>query len=524
MSVLAALAPLAAGLGLFFCGVRFVALGIEAVSGRALGRLLARAVRSTPLAALAGIVGGAATQGSQATIVLVSGLMQAGAVREDRAVLVPVWSHVGASALVAMVSVDLSMGVSWLLAAVGFAQYLNVDSGSERRRYWLQVLLGTGLLFLGVDLVGRGVGALQGLLAARGVLGMVGSNPVLLGCLGFGLSLVTQSSTVAAAIGAALAQAGLAPALAMLPLLLGGNLAAAGSYAALAQTGPFARRRMMLAQAAQKAAGSLVLALAILVWSMGSGGVPDAVPGAGLLATVFLATQVAGSAACSVAAGPLLAWLRRCAPDGGAVQPGVPLFLNADALHNPIQALDASRREQVRIAASLPTTLDGLRSGGGSGVDGAALRLAGEQLGTAVRAYIAAVLDRGPPHEAVSRALRHDERALCLLGLHETLHEFAAAVAEARAAGAGADAAGALVEALHAGLALLAEGFAAADAEDLALAAQMLEVSGDAIERARLRLVRPDLPPRVQAQLLRAAGWFERAAWLGRRAAGTGAD
>lgn len=549
-SAVHALAPLVAGLGLFFCGVRIIATSLGPLVGRALGRVLSWAVRRPCGAVLAGAVGGLLSQGTTAVILVVVSLVRSGAVLDRRVMLVPVWSHVGAAALVLLVAADLRLAVSYVLGVTGFALYFDLDRG-ERRRHAFQVLLGAGLLFLGVDLINGAGSPLQDELVQDGFLAASARYPALLALLGFGLAVATQSSTIASAIGVAVARTGMLDPGQVLLVILGANLGSAACYAALGRRGAAASRQVMLLQAVQKLAGSAVLSLLLATAALANvdaagmlGGIADEL--AGQLALAFLLVQVAGSLACTALFGQLDRWLvRRVRPDPEEAL-GQPAHLVPEALANPGLALDLAAREAVRLALRLPRMLDGVTADAPAEAGGAVaavptpavLREAGLLLGQAVRDYLARVLDGAPSHAEVLRAMRLEDQVGTLVALHETLEEFAGLVQLARAGdNAEVHAVAHMAEALHALMATLADAVQSNETDELDLVAELLGGRDHLMEEVRRRLAGKQTAaagtadsaaagdatlmaePRVQATLLRATACFERALWLGRRCA-----
>ena len=79
--------------------MRFIAANLAPLAGPAARRLFGRAVSTSWGAAVAGILAGLATQSTSAVTLGVICRVRAGIIPEGRAVLLPVWSKVGAAAL-----------------------------------------------------------------------------------------------------------------------------------------------------------------------------------------------------------------------------------------------------------------------------------------------------------------------------------------------------------------------------------------------------------------------------------------
>src|SRR6202035_2587965 len=122
----ATIAPFLAGLGLFFCGVHFIAVNITPLAGRRFRAILTRVANRPWLAAATGVMAGVITQSTSAVTYVVIGLVTGGILDKRRAILVPTWSHVGASILVILVAIDFRIAASYVVALAGFAIYFGL--------------------------------------------------------------------------------------------------------------------------------------------------------------------------------------------------------------------------------------------------------------------------------------------------------------------------------------------------------------------------------------------------------------
>jgi phosphate:Na+ symporter len=519
------LAPFVAGLGLFFCGVRLIAANLTPLVGRSLRTILGRTAQNPWLAALAGIAGGVATQGTTAVMLIVISFMISGMARMRGLMLVAAWSHVGAASLVIVTAVHTDLAVSYLLGLVGFGLYFDLDGG-ERRRHLFQALLGIGLLFLGIELMRQGNGPLQQELVKDGVIAAAARSAWLLALFGIALAIATQSSTVAGAIGVAGATAGLLAPEPTLVLLWGANLGAAMNYAFLARRGAVEARQVMLLQTTHKLAGTL--ALGVLILFDAESGTSLLMAGirhlsgtlAGQLAWAFLLMQVFGSLTCTLGfplLERLLARLVRAKPEE---ELGKPVFLAPEALVDPPLALDLADREEARLVARLPAMLDGVRADATDQAHSpSVLHQAGAALAEAITTYLKSVLDTQPDPSEVARTMRLQDLAQMLAGLHETVREFADSVLRARASGARIPTIDHMVEALHLLLDTLSDAVQSGDPTDRALALKLLEQRDELMDDIRRRLIATELAVETGAQeaVFRATMSFERSVWLARR-------
>src|ERR1700676_5823020 len=104
ISVIVTIAPLLAGLGLFFRGVHLIASHLTPLAGKRFRRLLTRATMYPSLGALTGILAGIVTQSTNAVTHVTISMVSAGVIDKRRAMPIPIWAHVGPSPLVMVVA------------------------------------------------------------------------------------------------------------------------------------------------------------------------------------------------------------------------------------------------------------------------------------------------------------------------------------------------------------------------------------------------------------------------------------
>ena len=509
------LTPVLTGLGLFFCGVRFIAANMTPLAGPSARRLFRGAVRTSWTAALAGMIAGLVSQSTSAVTLVVVGLVRAGIVSEGKAVLLPVWAQVGAAALVIIVSLQTGPAVACALAVVGGVLYFDFKL-SERLRHGVHVLLGVGLLFLGMETLNVASAPLRAWLSGEGLL-TKGENIAILLALGLVLAAVTQSSTVAGAFAVALIRAGVFDLGQALALLVGASVGSAINYGIPGWNGEAVGRRVMLFQAAQKLFGAVLLTLLLLV----TVGRPQSVLGGSLIsapaafAWIFLAIQVGGSLTCTLLYDPLTELFGKLAPPKESEVLARPAYLLDEALADPALALELAEREELRLLQRLPSMLDGVRPEGDvGGFSAEALRVAGLSVSDAIRRYLAAVLEADPGHHAVVLAMRLQRVLDNIVALHEAAAEFQKAVGIAQANAP--DPVGRMVESLHLLLEVLYDIAASRDPAEQEMSLTLLGDRRQVIEGLRTRLMDASTDAKIQEALFRSTVLFERILWLAR--------
>ncbi len=525
ISVIVTIAPLLAGLGLFFSGVHLISSNLTPLAGKRFRRLLTRATMHRWLGALTGILAGIVTQSTNAVTHVTISMVSAGIIDKRRAMPIPIWAHVGASLLVMLVAVNLRIGASYIIAMAGFAIYLGIDR-ADQVRHLIATFLGIGLLFLGIEMLKSGAGPLRDFIVTEGLFTEAARHPAILLALGLGLTLVSQSSTVTGAISVTAANIGLVDLPGACLLIYGANLGSGLSHVLLARGLRDDGRQIALMQAVQKLLGFLaVLVMLLIEWISGRpllapalAALADTVPGQ--VAWVFLLYQIAGSTITSLLLPRLIAALERLLPPSNLEMLAKPAFLSDDALLDPSLALDLVGREERRLLERLPTMLDRVR------VDGDATRAGSETLKTAsiavVRAmsrYLDAIMEAGPARADIERLMRLQHRTTNLGSLYDSLDEFVAAAAKSRQWASSGRVADQMIEAMHALLGALVDATASEDAGEQQLVLSMLGHRDELMERMRRRVLQenPDLPAQAQESLFATTMLFERIIWLARR-------
>jgi phosphate:Na+ symporter len=522
-----AIAPFLTGLGLFFCGVHFVAANLVPLAGRRFRALLMRVGRSRGMAAAFGTVAGVVTQSASAVTAIIIGLVSGGLVDKRRSILIPTWSHVGTSVLVILVAIDLRLAASYLIALTGCAVYSGFDR-SDRVRFAIGTLLGLGLLFLGMQMIKSGADPLRDYLVKGSFMASAAREPGLLLVLGAGLSLLCQSSSVAGALAVAGSSAGLVDLSGACWLIYGANLGSGLNFTLLARVHSGEAAQIALMQAVQKFAGFAVALLVVAIERVtGQLLIENAVATlssslSGQVARVFLLYQLAGSSVCTLFVGAITAVLERAAPPSKLQELSKPAYLIDDALVEPTFAIELVGREEQRLLARLPDMLDAVRADAEKEVIPAStLRTAGAAVTRAIAGYLESISEARLERSDRERVVRLQHRTANMNALQESVDEFVTACVSARQWPSSGRVADQMIESLHALLNTLADAAAANDPDEQELLLSLLGHRDEMMERIRQRVLRedPNMPAKSQEALFAATMLFERAVWLARRCA-----
>jgi phosphate:Na+ symporter len=523
--VIITIAPLLAGLGLFFSGVHLISANLTPLAGKRFRRLLTRATNYRALSALTGILAGVVTQSTNAVTQVTISMVSAGIIDKRRAMPIPIWAHVGASLLVILVAVNLRIGASYIIAMAGFAIYLGVDR-ADQIRHLISTLLGIGLLFLGIETLKSGAGPLRDFIASEGFFTEATRHPLILLLLGIGLTVLSHSSTITGAISVTAANIGLVDLPGACLLVYGANLGSGISHILIARNLRDAGRQIALMQAIQKLLGFLaVVTIIVAEWLSGRPLLAPAVTTlsdtvAGQVAWVFLLYQIAGSTLCSLFLNRLTALLERLLPPSNLEMLAKPMYLSDDALFDPSLALDLVLREERRLLERMPTMLDRVRADGDAqGASSESLKTASIAVLRAMARYLDAIMEAGPARSDIEKLMRLQHRTNNLISLYDSLDEFVAGAEKSRGWESSGRVADQMIEAMHALLSALVDATASEDATEQQMVLSMLGHRDELMEKMRRRVLQenPDLPAPAQESLFATTMLFERIVWLARR-------
>ena len=399
-------------------------------------------------------------------------------------------------------------------------------SRNDQSRSVINILLGVGLLFLGIEMLKSGAVPLRDILIQDGFVAAVSGAAGIAMLFGAILTVICQSSSIAGAITVAATNIGLIDFNIACWIIYGANLGSAFNHYLLATSYHGEARQIALMQTIQKLAGFLGMLVLLAVGAVvqqplveRAAAMMASDPG-GQIAWVFLVYQIIGSLACTLGFAPLLRLLWHLAPQSPFQEMSKAAFLVDEALVDPSLALELATREEDRLVQRLPMLLDDIRSDATESVGSAELlRSASHSITAAMERYLEAILEVDLDRRDRERVIRLQHRTANLSALFDAVCEFRSAVIVAGRWPISARVTGNMVEALHALLAALAEASTSNDAEERDLVLSLLGHRDELMERMRQRVLRenPDLPAKAQEALFSATMLFERIVWLARR-------
>ena len=185
------------GLAMFLYGMDRMSRALQRAAGDAMKRLLARLTATPLLGVLTGLAVTAVLQSSSAATVMVIGFVSAGLLELPRAVAVIYGINIGTTMTAQLIAFD----VQTLAYPVLFLGFL-LDFAARRPRWQAvgEAVFSFGLLFEGIDILGRALQPLAGQAVFIDWMTRVKESPLLGILLGLSMTMVVQSSSATIAL------------------------------------------------------------------------------------------------------------------------------------------------------------------------------------------------------------------------------------------------------------------------------------------------------------------------------------
>lgn len=209
------------GLGLFLYGMKLMGDGLENAAGEKLKVILEKVTSNPVMGVLIGTAVTAVIQSSSATTVMVVGFVNAGLMNLAQAAGVIMGANIGTTITAQMVAFKLDH-VAPIFVGVGAAVVL--FSKGKRRREIGNIILGFGILFMGMGIMGDAMKPIAKSPQFADFVVTVGDNWIIGLISGLAMTAVVQSSSATTGILIALASTGLINMQVALPIIFGCNI------------------------------------------------------------------------------------------------------------------------------------------------------------------------------------------------------------------------------------------------------------------------------------------------------------
>jgi len=264
------------GLALFLLGLDQLTHAMKKLAGGGLRVVLGTMTANRFSGALSGAVVTAAVNSSSVTTVLLVGFVSAGVLDLSRSVAVILGANIGSTVTAQLVAFDLG---AVALAAIGSGFLLRAISRGDRLRLIGELILGLGMIFHGMALMGQAMEPLRSYDPFLELLSHM-ENPLLGALAGAVFTALVQSSAATTGIAITLAAAGVLPLTAGIALVLGANIGTCLTAIIAAIGKPIAALRVAVVHVTFNVIGVILwlpligLLAAIATWLAGEQGTP----------------------------------------------------------------------------------------------------------------------------------------------------------------------------------------------------------------------------------------------------------
>jgi phosphate:Na+ symporter len=353
MSATSVLIHLFGEIALLLWGITMVNSGVQRAFGSDLRWILGMALRTRLQAFLAGVGVTTVLQSSTATALMVASFTAGGAVDIVPALAVMLGANVGTTLIVQVLSFDVSLIFPILI----FGGFMAFRRGKTSRVKDLgRVAIGLGLMLLSLHLLSETVHLIEGSVVLKELLASIASDPLILVLLSAFFAWMAHSSVAAMLLIMSLAAAGVVGPAAALVMVLGANLGSALNPFLEAMGGDPAKIRVPVGNLATRVVGCAVaIPLIDPILSAMAAFDPNPSRVAANFHTIFNVVL----AAVFILPLPWIAKLLvRAFPEKlQASDPGVPQYLDKDALDTPSVALSNAAREVLRMVDTVESML-----------------------------------------------------------------------------------------------------------------------------------------------------------------------
>jgi phosphate:Na+ symporter len=191
------------GLGLMFTGVQMLSAGLKQMGSRPFRMFAAKSASSNGKALLFGMGSGVIMQSTSAALMILASLISAAMLNVPQAIAILTGFSVGNCVLLFIVSMNISVGIMFLVGVSGISMFLTKD---ERYLIYLRVALGLGLIFFGNIMMAAGVKPLRQEAWFEGAMEFSRNYSLLSIIVGAVLGFIVQSSTAVGLVAIGLAR------------------------------------------------------------------------------------------------------------------------------------------------------------------------------------------------------------------------------------------------------------------------------------------------------------------------------
>ncbi len=262
ISIREVLFAFAGGLALFLFGLRFMSDALQTAAGDRMRTILEKGTKNPVRGVLTGTFVTALIQSSSATTVLTVGLVNAQLLTLRQAIGVIMGANIGTTITAYLIGFSLQ---DYVLPIIAIGALTFMFSKRKRNQSIGQAILGFGILFFGLTIMGEGMQPLKDLSFFTDFMVSVENNPILGVIIGVVFTFIVQSSSATIGILQELANQGAVTYLQAVPILFGDNIGTTVTALLAAIGASVAARRTALTHFIFNIIGTLIFLLLFMI-------------------------------------------------------------------------------------------------------------------------------------------------------------------------------------------------------------------------------------------------------------------
>lgn len=264
-SMLFTIIKIIGGLALFLFGINLMSDSLKRLAGNKLKMIIEKTTNTPFKGILVGAFVTVLIQSSSGTTALTVGLVSAGLMTFPQAVGVIMGANIGTTVTSVLISLDVS---KYALVFVSIGSFIIFFSKKTKVKEFGNVVLGFGLLFYGLELMGTGLDAILAQYSdiANNIFQTFGQWPVLGLFVGIIFTALIQSSAAAIGILQSLYAVGNLSLVGAIPILLGANIGTCITAVLAAWGSSVEAKRTALVHALFNIIGALIFMI-LLRWA-----------------------------------------------------------------------------------------------------------------------------------------------------------------------------------------------------------------------------------------------------------------
>ena len=209
------------GLALFLYGIRLMSDGLQMIAGDRLRKILEKGTKTPLRGVLTGVIVTAMIQSSSGTSVIAVGLVNAKLLTLKQAIGIIMGANIGTTVTAYLIGFSLT---DYALPTIFVGALMYLFAKNSKTNYIGQAILGFGLLFYGMDVMGSGLKPLAYTETFTNLMTQVDNNSLVGVLIGLGMTAVVQSSSATIGVLQELAYQGAINYNQAIPILFGDNI------------------------------------------------------------------------------------------------------------------------------------------------------------------------------------------------------------------------------------------------------------------------------------------------------------